>query len=469
MNSIAAQTPDTQHEDLPTAVARALGRLWAYLKTWQTAEGRIAGMVATWWSSTAGWAGPHPMNDAPIMLGLLSLHRAGIAGGDWLAEASRVGDGLLAAVGDDGRIDGAWGDIPGKPTGPILHVAPAEALSELFIATGRGKYLDAAVRILRFVDRQWGRGTRLHHRVVNQELRWAQALLSASAAMKDATWREQARRIGHAVMADRVGTGEPRGAFYQGGRDDKLILVYVGKCLNPLLELHREFDVRDFRDNAVSLADYLLRRIRDRGVFINFEEPAQSWPKYHYLEAICYRAIGSSRALTGFRRRRIRGWRSSGYPSFVARAGDSVRGLWALADNAPAYREQAVRLTRRILDGQLAHGGIRNAYGWEGDPQRTCWQDVICPTRWNGYAFHLLCELAGKLGGPPPIVPGGDVPSFSEEVDGTTAGSFYEDGGIVRLARPEATLFEIDKPTATVRCVVDDLRGEATGPRRILT
>ena len=60
-------------------VAQALSDLDAYLRTWDTPEG-LAGIIATWWSSTVDTAEPHPMNQAPVIQGCARLHEARVVG-----------------------------------------------------------------------------------------------------------------------------------------------------------------------------------------------------------------------------------------------------------------------------------------------------------------------------------------------------------------------------------------------------
>jgi hypothetical protein len=271
--------------------------------------------------------------------------------------------------------------------------------------------------------------------------------------------------VGQASLTEFVGAGPKKGAFYQGGRDDRLILVYVGKCLNPLLVLHDEFREPRFLEAANALAQYLVGCVAERGVFINYEQPDQHWPRFHYLESLAHRVAGSPGVLTRWRRSRITSWTRCPYPSFVARAGDTVRALWRLSETRSELEPLATRLTHRILSAQLPHGGIRNTYGWYGDPDEVHWQDLVCPTRWNGYAFHLLCDLSVRLGVDEiPSAP--NSPDFYRaSVGADQSEMLYEDGAVVSLNRGTQCRFEIDKTTGKAVTVAEDLSGEVTGPR----
>lgn len=391
---------DSAHSarELRDAVARALPRLWRYLKSWQTTDGRFAGMIATWWSSYVETAVPHPMNQFPILLGLLELHRARVAGGEWLAEAQRVGDGLASSVDARGYLDNGWGDIPGKSTGPIFYTACVRALAALHEATPLPTYRDAALRMDGLVTRIWTRGDLLTGALVsNQVLSWAQSKLWLARMLDQPALAQDAARIARAELVNQISEGPLAGAFYQGRFDDRLMTIYVGKCIAPLVEIGRAVGDDALIHAARRTADYLTRQDIDPGIWLNVRTPGGLWMKLMRPITSLDRRVFRYAVPVYRLRRAIQSWETVDYPSWLARSADPIRALWELSDAGAIDPAVPTRYTRRLLAMQLPHGGFPNTVGFFGDAARSAWQDAAPCTRWNAYVFLLLCRLARTL------------------------------------------------------------------------
>jgi len=454
----------TTSPQLAARVADALSRLWHYLRSWQGRDGRFGGMIATWWSSTVETAVPHPMNQFPVILGLLELHRAGVGGGSWLDEARRVGDGLAGSVDAEGLMENCWGDIPGKGTGPIFFTSCTRALLELYADTANDLYRDAALRMDALVTRRWTRGEQLVGCLVtNQILSWAWSKATQARVLERPAMLEEAQRIARAQRAHRVPRGPLAGGFHQGRFDDRLISVYVGKCAEPMFRIGAE----KHDDELVEIAADALRFLKNQevpdGIWRNYWGPAGPW-------------FGAMRQVTRLDRRVFRllvpvhklrriglRWRAVDYPSWIARSADSIRAMWELSAAGRFERADAERYTRMLLDRQYPHGGFPNTAGFFGDPAQLEWQDAMPATRWNAYVFLLLCRLAAMLG--------------VERIEPATAGREWEtpllDGrqilretsADVELRENGALRWRIAKPGGASTHVDPQWRGDLSGHR----
>ena len=458
-----------------TTVANTLGRLLGYLRTWQNPDGLFGGTIATWWNSTLETAVPHPMNHFPMILGFLELHRGGVrlggetgvGGGDWLAEARRVGDGLVASILPDGMLRNAWGDIPRRRTGTVHFAAPALALAELHADSREDRHLDGARRLLKTIETRWMMGRINYDGVANQGLKWCEAMLAYARETGERQYFDHAVWLARKTLDLQIRHGPCAGAIYQSRGDQHLISVYQGKCLAPLVRLYEATDDATFLDAAERLAKFLLERQAPQGVFINYLEPQGTlyWLTCQAFVRFDYRIFRRRVPMYRLWQPLIRGWHEIPYPSFIARAGDSLRGLWLLSKHKPEFGEAALRLTERLLAYQLPHGGIPNTVGYYGDAGREDWQDVCCPTRWNVYAFLLLATLARDLG----CTQVAEVPCpadpFERPVGPERKGRFRETRDGVEYFLNNELIARLSKPSGASSYLADGWDDDLTGPR----
>lgn len=454
-------------KDLSESVGSGVERLWRYLKSWQTADGRFGGMIATWWSSSVETAVPHPMNQFPIILGLLHLHRAKIQGGDWLGEARKVGQGLAESVDEEGLMENCWGDIPGRGTGPVFFTSCIRALCALHQHDPNPLYRDAILKMDRLVTERWVRGDQLIGCLVsNQVLSWAWSKLYLAELLEDPSLSDMAHRIALNELAHQIQSGPLAGGFYQGRFDDRLISIYVGKCIQPLLEIGRAHGDDRLKQAAVKAAQYLLAQEITPGIWINYNVPDGSL--YHVarqftrLDRKVFRATLPIYRLRRFTSR----YRKSDYPSWYARAADPVRALWELSLDGLFDRREAERYTHLLLGLQYEHGGFPNTVGFFGDPKRQNWQDAACCTRWNAYVFYLLCRIAEILSIKKIDVPPSPFAELRIPLHGSDMILIEQDQEI-RQEDSSTTYWRLSKPDGRATLVHPDWKGDLSGPRDI--
>lgn len=451
-----------------SSVAQALGRLLAYLCTWQNDNGLFGGMIATWWSSTVETAEPHPMNQFPMILGFLELHRGNIKGGDWLSEACKVGDGLVGMIEPDGMLKNCWGDIPGKSTGTVIFACPALALSELYKSSQNEKYLQGSKILLDTIERKWSWDRRNIDGVANQALKWCEAMLSYGEATGKQDYIEHALWLGNEVLEQQVMCGRGKGAFYQSRVDDRLISVYQGKCLTPLLAIYEHSKKKIFLDASVLLGKYLIGHELEKGIFINYLEPSGAVYKilWQILCRFDYRIF--RRRVPTFRlwRHLIKGWTKIDYPSFIARSADSIRGLWLLSKYDSYFREHVENLTKKILGFQLPHGGFPNTIGFDGSTSYCLWQDICCPTRWNAYVFFLLATIIRELKRDCIVAESqfSGVP-FEHNVGKDNSHLYMETSDKVEIYSKDTCVAGLSKPEGIAYLLNDKLKGDLSGHR----
>lgn len=455
--------PASTDAELRDLVARVLPRAWWYLKTWQVADGRFAGLIATWWSSYVETAVPHPMNQFPMILGLLELHHARIPGGDWLAEARRVGDGLSQSIGPDNRMENDWGDIPGKTTGPVFYTSCIRALAKLSVATQDKKYLEAAQKLDKLNNR-WVSGDMLVGCLVsNQVLSWAWSRLALAEATGDQSLVQQAQRIARAELVHQIRGGPLDGGYRQGRFDDRLMTIYVGKCLQPLIEVSRATGDAELLEAAARGGQYLSRQDIDPGIWLNVRSPGGAWMKLMRPVTSMDRRVLRLTMPVYRLRRLFQRWETVEYPSFYARAADPIRALWELHLSGRFARESVERYTRKLLALQYPHGGFPNTVGFFGDAGHVAWQDAAPCTRWNAYVFYLLCRLA-RLLGVTALTPIGETPG--EWVQPLSGGyALHETDETVEQRCGGETCWRIIKRTGQSESVKPEFRGELTGVR----
>lgn len=445
----------------------SLKKLITYLKTWQNDNGLFGGMIATWWSSTFETAVPHPMNQFPVIQGYISLYKAWRRS-ELIEEAIRIGDGLLRSIRQDGMIENCWGDIPGKGTGTVIFAGPALALAELACITGYKRYLIGSNILLQTIETRWSLNGINKDGVANQGLKWAEALIAYSKASSEVKLLQHAKKLGYEALRQQIQKGLERGGIHQSRTDDRLITVYQGKCLAPLIRLFEETNEEYFLYAASILAQYINKQIINEGIFLNYRSP----------EGLLYKTIRTIPRKTDWRlfRRRIptyriwrdikTQWMTIDYPSFIARSADSIRGFWLLAKHLPEYRHVAEQLTLKLISYQLCNGGFPNTIGFCGSKRIKLWQDVCAPTRWNAYVFLLLCTILSESCT--------DTNIFQSEFDekyycenvGLSGDTIYtETSSNVTLSISGRIIANILKPSGISIYIDDAWRGDLSGDR----
>ena len=466
-SSIASPVPLTNWARFD--VRQALANLAAYLHSWETSEG-LAGVIATWWSSTVDTAEPHPMNQAPTIQALVRLHERGVGGDwDWLSWAQAEGDALIRQIEDNGLLRNGWGDIPGRPRSPVIGFAAAGALYVLSGACQKEHYLDAADRILMGYEAQSARGDTLSHGVANQAARWAMTRLQRYLLVGEKQDLNKALRVGFAILPELITDGDFRGGMYQGRNSDILISVYVGKCLYPLLSLYQVSGESAFLDAARLIATYMNKaRTKKEGLFVSAAEPQGAFYKaIQKMAAIDRRFLKGGLKLHKWRRQMISDWKVSEYPMFVARAADSIRGLAALNTFDEATKPLTAELIQTLLSYQQPHGGFPNTIGYLGSNESVAWQDVVAPTRWNSYVFQLLADLAVSSQGlnlPSPKVTWPVVHAVGSERDQQLVETEDKLSLLLAGAKPANIKWKINKSTGKTSNE-PAWRGELTGAR----
>lgn len=445
------------------ALSRSLGCLLRYLRTWSNENGLLGGMIATWWSSTLETAVPHPMNQFPMIMGFLELHRGGIRGGEWLHEAAKIGRGLVESIDSEGMLKNCWADIPGKKTGSVIFAGPAWALAELYSATKEPAFLKGAQTLLDTIQRKWVCAGIDSYGVANQGFKWAEALLSCWQATGDSQFRSMARTASCRYLDQQILRGPMRGAIHQSRTDDRLITVYQGKCLAPLLRFYEEYQDRAYLDSACLLGRYVLDQEVDDGMFVNFHEP-KSWLRdiiYPFVVRLDRRVFRRRCPVYKVWRQFIWQWNTNQYPSFVARSADTLRGLWKLTRYMPEIQGRVIDLTNKLMAYQLPHGGYPGSTGFSGSNEWREWQDVCSPTRWNAYTFLLLSYLAAELcPGQEIAIPSG-LPAVFEVTVGRDGDQVYrEDTDSVELRHAGSLVARLAKPSGESMFLAEGWSGD---------
>lgn len=450
-------------DELRALVTTALPRAWAYLRTWQRSDGLFSGLIATWWSSTVETAAPHPMNQFPMIIGLTRLSQAGIQGGDWLTEARRVGDGLVASIAPGGSLANDYADIPPRTASPIFYSSCVRGLCALHIACGDNRYLNAAQKLDAFLTRRWARGDELVGcPVSNQELSWAWSKLWLGRATGDKSLIEQARRIARRTLPHQIRSGAMAGGVCQGRFDDRLIAVYVAKCVEPFWEIANETNDQELRDAALRGADFMLRQEVEPGIWLNYHGPCgAAYGVARQFSRLDNRVFRQRFPLYKARRPFIR-WQTTRYPSWMARSGDGIRALWRLGSETPRFRENAIRLAKQLITAQHPNGGFPNTVGYFGDPQRVDWQDAAPCTRWNTYVFLLMCQLAIDLGVKEIATTAGPG-EWGCDLHGERR--LHESPKSVELLASGKLAWRVDKSTGMPEVVTPEWRGDLSGHR----
>lgn len=460
-------------DDVGRGIPQKLSDLLSYLQSWRTENG-LSGFISTWWSSAVDTVAPHPMNQAPVVQLLVRLTEIGVAG-NWLEWARSEGDALLRNISDQGLLKNGWGDLPGRPLAPVIGFSGAGALFALAQKTEDHRYLDGAERIMRGYERSFAEGNRLYHAVANQSARWAMALLQRHIVTGDEAALLKAHAVISNLFEEVLKTGPLKGAIHQGGNDDTLINVYVGKCLYPLFAVAKFTEDTKLKELGLQASHYICDQAFDEnGALKNYYHPSGSlYRGAQIASSALRRLLGSQRNIKAVRRRFISNWQCVEFPIFVARSADTIRGLRVAADLDPSLSNKVRTGIDFLLAHQRADGGIVNSIKYMGEFSRPSWQDCVSVNRWNAYTAQLLTEMLplGVEPGrslPPAMVKWGEKRTFRRD---SADYQLQEDkefvvGKLVE-GEKESLCWRVDKRKGLVDVVCSDWYGELTGPRMI--
>gem|GEM_PF-6140947 len=418
---------DAQESPASSAIAQSLAALERWFAGWRAEDGGYRGLIATFWDGSDTWIASHVMNSYPVILGYRDLYSR-FGDPRFLDRAREDAEYLLAHQMPSGLFTHAFGDVPGKGTGPVVQACPGLSLARL-ASTLRDAgepwetYAVAAQRCAEGILSTWFDGRVLTNRVANQELKTAELLLAlADLGVNRDRYLQIATLLGDWSRQQQVREPGPAyGGIYQADHDDRIFSVYVAKCIPPLVELSRLPGGRRFMDAAVAAGTFLqTRRDGQTGLFESHMMPAGT-SSFRYRLAASVRGRLSHRVaghrlegLVRLRRRLGGGWTSVREPVWIARAASIVTALLRLSEKgALEYNPWAD--VRVLLSHQHPDGGFANAVGLGPG-----WRDRgPCP-RWNAYVFQLLCHLTPAP--PEPLQSTAPEPTFTIEepgVDGT--------------------------------------------------
>lgn len=446
-------------------LVKAWRRLLGHLRTWQNETGLFGGMIATWWSSTLETAAPHPMNQYAALEAFLDLSERGPSAEPWIEEAKRIGEGLLNFRTQDGGFRNAYGDIPGKSDGPVLHAPGITALSRLYRRTGEAAYLDGALGVYRHIRERWAPEGLLFHRVANQQCKWAEALLGLFEATGDSAFREMAAKAFAEALEHQIQEGEMEGAFHQGRLDDRLITVYSAKCLTPLVRWYAATGDERALVSARKLALYLRHCEVSAGIWRAAALPDGRSYRCWRLVAGLDRRLRFAVPIGGWRRRSIRDWVGCESPSFVARSGDGISGLALLGRWDAAAARDAGRLSEKLCTYQLAHGGVRATVGLEGRGESEDVYDFFSVTRWNVAAFRALSNVLDKAPESPLLR--APKPEVLDVLSKCGHARYRENAEVVEVHIAGELAAILEKPSGRCRYLDGRWRGDLTGEQGI--
>lgn len=375
-----------------------LQALQSFLDSWTTADGKLRGVVVTYWDQQLEPI-EHVMHYYPLILAYIRQHQAGRRFGavEPLDAARRMGDRLVSLQEASGLFGAAWGDIPPKRTGPVLQAAPAYALARLYQVTGETMYLDSAFRAYEKLKTDWWDGITLRNYVVNQTSTFV-ALLVALYQIEpsDRLRKEIEQNIAWILDQQR-----PNGGFPQAYHSLRMFLVYNAKSCIGLLAALESFSNTGYTSAVPEAlrqqAHFLLNHLyydADGPMFVSHVEPvAYPYPLYLQIyraakllpkgQKIFYR-ICRNVPYTAVRR----------WPIWIARSALIIDVLHQIAEvlNDDTIRAGVRHTARTLLRKQYLNGAFPNAIGFRGNLQPT-WYDVAAPVRWNVYAYLLLSDL----------------------------------------------------------------------------
>ena len=384
-------------------INKAFWMLEKWISSWQKENGGYNGIIATFWDYSEDWIKNHTMNQYPIILGYLALYDK-FRKKEFLDKAKRAADFLVSNQDKDGSYIDAWGDIPGKESGPVLNVCPDTALLEVYLRCGDEKYLKAAKKnIENYIFGRWWDGKGFSNYVANQTCKIIEALLILSKIEKNEKYYNIAVDAGRWVLSQQIKRGDLKGAIYQAKHDDRLFLVYNGKCLPALVKLFEYTNDKRFLDAAKDLSNFILKFMNAEGAFYSYLKPKGEkilgMPSLYTMMTILYRIsrkfslFNRSNLPSNLKRMFIKDWSLVKHPIWIARSACIILGLLELSKYVSSLREKIYIALNYLLSYQYPNGGFPNAIGYLGGDTNKSWQDVVCPIRWNGYVFPLLSEL----------------------------------------------------------------------------
>jgi hypothetical protein len=458
--------------ELAKSSSIALRKLISYLGTWQDSNNVFGGLIATWWSSTLATAVPHPMNQFPIILGFLELAKRFGSKSGWTEEAVKVADGLIGMISPDGSLKNSWGDIPGKKTCTVIYAAPALAIAETFALTGDEKYRQAALKLLNHIDKHFNVGGINKEGVTNQALKWCEAMAIYGVTTGERKYIDRAKWIAKKYLKQQLVNGSISGGFYQGRSDDRLIIVYIGKCISPLVRLYEITKSYEFLKAASNTARFILKnRIKD-GIFSNYLNPnGKIYDKIKNIPRLDRVVFRGRVPIYMLWRATITGWQEVQYPSFIARAADTISGIFLVSKYTGEFKEEIDELIFKLISFQYNNGGFPGSIRFFGNDEYKTWQDVCCPTRWNAYVFNLLCTIVAcsKCINDFKKIALDLIPEINITLGPNNREMFRETGQVVEFFSDGECLARIEKPTGCSLLLSRKVEGDLSGQRSIIS
>ncbi len=377
---------------------------WNFLRSWSDGHNRLHGIIATYWDSSETCTEPHVMNHFPDIEGLRILHER-FGGAELISLAKDYGEFLIDSFDRSSKLfRNAWGDLPGKSTGPVHQSASAGALLDLYSLTAEERYLRIAVESLKATNDHWP--SPMLNGVANQVLKYVQAVVK----LKELSPEDYAVFVPqlHAFRRHLAPLMRPaaRGLLLdQSVYSSLLMTVYEAKSLHGLKAL---VDAEIEKHWALAAINGMVKGLVEtlycgNGVFCSHRDYRDG-----FLPSVIRYTTAALRRLP---------WPDGGALLEKARRGSlktscqetiTIAPVWLarLADLAYAFlqvadcieepishvTEDVVQLVARK---QLPHGGVPNCIGpwitgWHA------WERLVCCTRWNAYVFRLFCALAEK-------------------------------------------------------------------------
>ncbi|NLI81642.1 MAG: hypothetical protein GX443_08140 [Deltaproteobacteria bacterium] len=388
--------------DSPLTMAQRAALSWNYLQSWSDGQKRLHGIIATYWDSSPDCTDPHVMNHFPVIEGLKILYdRFGCA--KYISLAVDYGEFLSESYDRSSKLfRNAWGDLPGKNTGPVHQSASAGALLDLYSLTSEDRYLSIAVESLKSTNDHWP--SPLLNGVANQALKYVQAVVKLKKLSPEDFLVFMPKLHEFRQHLDHLTQPAARGALLdQSVYSSMLMTVYEAKCLHGLKAL-ADGDIE--KEWALTAINRIVKGIVDtlycgNGVFLSHRDYSNGFlgSVIRYTTAALRRlpwpdgGVLLERARRGLLKTSCQEATSIG-PVWLARLADLAFALIQVEDcieePISGIREEVVRLIARK---QLPHGGVPNCIGpwitgWHA------WERLVCCTRWNAYVFRLFCTLA---------------------------------------------------------------------------
>jgi len=345
------------------------------------------------------------MNHFPVIEGLRILYeRFGEA--VYRDKAVEFSDFLLDSYNNSSRLfENAWGDVPGKHTGPVHQSAAAGAILDLYALTGEERYLRVAVESLKSARHRWP-GILLNG-VGNQVLKHIQAIVKLKQLSPSDFLLFKSDIQEFKTQLDTLVRGVPGDGVLldQSAYSCLQMTVYEAKCLHGLKALA---DVDVERNWAVSLMNKMVRGIIDTfyvgsGIFISHRDFTHGYAAtlIRYIAGTLRRIPWADKGIWIENLRRytldtVFNPALNLAPVWLARMADLA---YVLGEVRPylKYDVSSVRdeTIRNITAKQLAHGGVPNAGGpWMNG--WSAWERLVCCTRWNAYVFRLFCGMSSE-------------------------------------------------------------------------